>query len=115
MLICSRDQLEVDEATQTLTGELVPNHPIINAEMKRSLLQSLATQHSIPVSQTLAVGDGANDLLMLGAAGLGVAWCAKSKVQLEAPTRLNGESLVDILYLLGLEKEDIDELTAPVV
>lgn len=49
---------------------------------------------------------------MLHAAGLGVAWRAKSKVQLEAPTRLNGESLVDILYLLGLTKDDISELIA---
>jgi len=48
---------------------------------------------------------------MLHAAGLGVAWRAKSKVQLEAPTRLNGESLVDLLYLIGLKAEDIKELT----
>lgn len=48
---------------------------------------------------------------MLHEAGLGVAWRAKSKVQLEAPTRINGESLVDILHLFGLEKEDILELT----
>jgi phosphoserine phosphatase len=47
---------------------------------------------------------------MLHAAGLGVAWRAKSKVQLEAPTRINGESLTDILYLLGLDNEDISEL-----
>jgi phosphoserine phosphatase len=60
----------------------------------------------------MAVGDGANDLLMLHAAGLGVAWRAKSKVQLEAPTRINGESLVDILYLLGMDNEDIAELTS---
>lgn len=49
---------------------------------------------------------------MLKEAGLGVAWRAKSKVQLEAPTRLNGTSLVDILYLLGLREEDINELIA---
>lgn len=60
--------------------------------------------------QTLVVGDGANDLLMLKEAGLGVAWRAKAKVQLEAPTRLNGTSLKDILYLLGLQEEDIKEL-----
>ena len=49
---------------------------------------------------------------MLHAAGLGVAWRAKSKVQLEAPTRINGESLVDVLYLLGFNDEEILELTA---
>lgn len=86
------------------------SYPIIDAAQKRSLLSSIAADNNIPISQTLAVGDGANDLLMLHAAGLGVAWRAKSKVQLEAPTRINGESLVDILYLLGLEREDILEL-----
>lgn len=60
----------------------------------------------------MSIGDGANDLLMLNTAGLGVAWHAKSKVQLEAPTRLNGPSLVDILYLFGLTKDEIEELTA---
>ena len=110
MLIYSL-QLEIDPTTQTLTGKLVPTYPIICATQKRHLLQTLAAENSIPISQTMAVGDGANDLLMLHAAGLGVAWRAKSKVQLEAPTRLNGESLVDILYLLGLDARDIKELT----
>ncbi|OJZ91339.1 hypothetical protein ASPFODRAFT_124856 [Aspergillus luchuensis CBS 106.47] len=106
------NHLEIDPTTQTLTGKLVPTYPIIDASQKRSILHSIAAEHGIPISQTVAVGDGANDLLMLHAAGLGVAWRAKSKVQLEAPTRLNGESLVDILYLLGLTKDDISELIA---
>lgn len=62
------------------------------------------------MSQVISVGDGANDLLMLHSAGLGVAWRAKGKVQLEAPTRLNGQSLADILYLFGLTKLEIEEL-----
>jgi phosphoserine phosphatase len=103
-------QLEVDASTQSLTGKLVPSFPIIDAVQKRSLLRSIAAKNSIPISQTIAVGDGANDLPMLHEAGLGVAWRAKSKVQLEAPTRLNGESLVDVLYLLGLGDEEIKEL-----
>lgn len=49
----------------------------------------------------MAVGDGANDLLMLRAAGLGVAWRAKEKVQREAPHRLNGTSLDELLKLMG--------------
>lgn len=88
----------------------MPSYPIIDAAQKRTLLHSIAEQNGIPISQVVAVGDGANDLLMLHAAGLGVAWRAKSKVQLEAPTRLNGESLVDILYLLGLNRDDVKEL-----
>jgi len=90
----------------------VSSYPIIDATQKRTLLKSIATERNIPISQTMAVGDGANDLLMLHAAGLGVAWRAKSKVQLEAPTRINGESLVDVLYLLGLDNDDIAELTS---
>lgn len=112
MIILISLQLEIDTASQTLTGRLVDSYPIIDAAQKCALLTSIAAENNIPISQTMAVGDGANDLLMLHAAGLGVAWRAKSKVQLEAPTRLNGESLVDILYLLGLESEEINELVA---
>ncbi|KAI9374671.1 HAD-like domain-containing protein [Aspergillus egyptiacus] len=106
------NHLEIDPASQTLTGRLVPTYPIIDANQKRSLLHSIAADNGIDIAQTVAVGDGANDLLMLHAAGLGVAWRAKSKVQLEAPTRLNGESMVNILYLLGLSDEDVQELIA---
>lgn len=49
----------------------------------------------------MTVGDGANDLLMLQAAGLGVAWRAKEKVQREAPNRLNGDGLDELLALIG--------------
>ncbi|CAG8001531.1 unnamed protein product [Penicillium nalgiovense] len=110
--IAVANHLEIDEATQTLTGKLVPSYPIVDAAHKRTLLKSIAAENGIPLSQTMAVGDGANDLLMLHAAGLGVAWRAKSKVQLEAPVRINGESLVDVLYLLGMDNEDIAELTS---
>ncbi|KAJ5884841.1 Phosphoserine phosphatase [Penicillium taxi] len=106
------NHLAIDPETQTLTGELVPTFPIIDAAQKRTLLKKIAADNGIPIAQTLAVGDGANDLLMLHAAGLGVAWRAKSKVQLEAPTRINGQSLTDILHLLSLDKEDIAELTS---
>lgn len=112
--IAIANHLEIDEATQTLTGKLVPSYPIVDAAHKRTLLKSIAAENGIPLSQTMAVGDGANDLLMLHAAGLGVAWRAKSKVQLEAPVRINGESLVDVLYLLGMDNEDIAELTSDV-
>ena len=93
---------------------MVPEFPIIDAQRKRSLLESLASSNSIPLSQVIAVGDGANDLLMLHAAALGVAWRAKGKVQLEAPTRLNGVNLTDILYLFGLTKHETEELLTAV-
>ncbi|KAL9125067.1 MAG: hypothetical protein Q9217_005672 [Psora testacea] len=84
-----------------LIGTLSPDHPIVTPELKRSTLISLASKHNIPLSETIAVGDGSNDLLMLHAAGLGVAWNAKEKVQERAPMRLNGASLADLLYLFG--------------
>jgi phosphoserine phosphatase len=102
-----------DPETKTLTGELDPAYPIVDGTHKRNLLLSLASGKGIPLQQVMAVGDGANDIPMLQAAGLGVAWKAKSKVQLEAPARLNaGESMLDLAYLLGLTKSDIDELLA---
>lgn len=83
-----------------LSGLLDPNYPIVTPELKRETLKSLAADHVIPLSETLAVGDGSNDLLMLGTAGLGIAWNAKEKVQIRAPMRLNGNSLEDVLYLI---------------
>lgn len=60
----------------------------------------------------MAVGDGANDLLMLHAAAVGIAFNAKPKVQSEAPIALNGDSLIEVLPLLGIKKEEINQLTA---
>lgn len=102
-----------DPETKTLTGELDPDHTIVNAEYKQSLLMSLASGKGIPLAQTMAVGDGANDIPMLKTAGLGVAWKAKAKVQMEAPSRLNiGRSMLDLVYLLGLTETEVNELLA---
>ena len=96
--------LEEDSTTDIpyphLSGLLDPKYPIVTPELKRETLKSLAADYALPLSETLAVGDGSNDLLMLGAAGLGVAWNAKEKVQIRAPMRLNGSSLADVLYLI---------------
>ncbi|KAF4124454.1 phosphoserine phosphatase [Geosmithia morbida] len=93
-----------------LTGEV--EGVIVGRERKRDLLVEIAGKEGIDLSQTVAVGDGANDLLMLARAGLGVAWNAKPRVQMEAGARLNSESLLDLLYLFGLTAEDIDVLLA---
>ena len=84
-----------------LSGQLNPDFPIVTPQLKRSMLLQLSAERSFPLSEIMAVGDGSNDLLMLGAAGLGIAWRAKEKVQVAAPMRLNGESLAELLYLLG--------------
>jgi phosphoserine phosphatase len=107
------NHLLTDPNTNTLTGELDPAHPIIDAQHKKTLLLSLAEGKGLTMEQTMVVGDGANDIPMLRAAGLGVAWKAKSKVQMEAPARLNvGESMLDLVFLLGLTGRDVEELLA---
>ncbi|KAI1472281.1 phosphoserine phosphatase serb [Daldinia caldariorum] len=93
-----------------LTGEVKGR--IVGRERKQELLLEIAKKEGAALEQVVAVGDGANDLLMLDTAGLGVAWNAKPRVQLEANARLNGESLVDLLYLFGLTSEEVELLTA---
>ncbi|KAL8710223.1 MAG: hypothetical protein Q9220_005154 [cf. Caloplaca sp. 1 TL-2023] len=83
-----------------LSGELSSDHPIVVPEYKKHVLKTLAHENSIPLAETFVVGDGSNDLFMLGAAGLGVAWRAKERVQREAPQRLNGTTLSDLIFLL---------------
>ncbi|KAH6605199.1 hypothetical protein Trco_006906 [Trichoderma cornu-damae] len=91
-----------------LTGEV--KGIIVGKERKRDLLVEIARSEGIDLSQVIAVGDGANDLLMMEKAGLGVAWNAKPTVQMEAGARLNGQSMLDLLYLFGFTGEEIDML-----
>ncbi|MCI0507616.1 MAG: phosphoserine phosphatase SerB, partial [Gammaproteobacteria bacterium] len=88
--------LEVNEGH--LTGRVLGN--IVNGEVKANFLSELAGQLNIDLNRTIAVGDGANDLLMLGRAGLGVAYRAKPKVQQQADAVLNHSSLDAILHFL---------------
>jgi phosphoserine phosphatase SerB len=91
-----------------LTGQVTL--PIVNAERKRDLLSTIAQLHDIPKELTMAVGDGANDLLMLSEAGFGVAFNAKPRVQEQAQARINQPSLFNVLYLLGYTDEELDLL-----
>ena len=86
-----------------LTGQLDLSNGkvIVTPEYKKATLIAEASKRGIPLEQTLSAGDGSNDLQMLGAAGLGIAWNAKPKTQELAPMRLNGETLAELLYLLG--------------
>lgn len=99
---------EVVVADGKLTGEA--KGTIVGKERKRDLLVEIAAKEKIDLSQVVAVGDGANDLLMMDKAGLGVAWNAKPRVQMEADARLNGESLLDLLFLFGFTSEEVDML-----
>ena len=82
-----------------LTGRVIP--PVVNADEKRARLISLASSMAIDLSQTMAVGDGANDLKMLEAAGIGVAFRAKPVVREQARYQFSHVGLDGALYLLG--------------
>ena len=102
------NHLVVSEDGKTLSGELTGE--IVHAERKRQHVLDIAEKEGVLLEQVLVVGDGANDLPMMGVAGLGVAFNAKPKVQLAAPARLNRKSLLDVLYLLGLSKAEQNQL-----
>ena len=89
-----------------LTGELVG--PIVDRERKAALLREIAATDNVPLSQTVAVGDGANDLDMLSEAGLGIAFNAKPIVSEAADTALSVPYLDAILFVLGIRREDVE-------
>jgi phosphoserine phosphatase len=88
-----------------LTGRVLD--PIIDKDGKTEALRRFAELAGVPLSQTVAVGDGANDLGMIGAAGLGVAFNAKPIVRDAADTALNVPYLDAILYLLGISRDAV--------
>ena len=88
-----------------LTGAV--QKPIIDKNTKRERLAALAAERNLPLSQTLAVGDGANDLDMIRIAGLGVALHAKPAVAAEAQVRIDHGDLTALLYLQGYDDEEI--------
>jgi phosphoserine phosphatase len=84
--------------------------PIVNARRKAELLEELAARDGIPLEQVIAIGDGANDLLMLQKAGLGIAFHAKPKLREAAHTAISSSGLDAILYLLGIAGRDVQAL-----
>ncbi|WP_031523954.1 phosphoserine phosphatase SerB [Streptomyces sp. NRRL F-5123] len=93
-----------------LTGRVTG--PIVDRAGKARLLRSFAEQAGVPLSQTVAIGDGANDLDMLNAAGLGVAFNAKPVVREAADTSVNVPFLDTVLFLLGITREEIEAADA---
>ena len=96
-----------------LTGEVVG--PIVDRAGKAAALRAFAAASGVPLEQTVAIGDGANDLDMLTAAGLGVAFNAKAVVRAAADTALRVPFLDVILYLLGLTREEIEAVELDLV
>jgi phosphoserine phosphatase len=85
---------------------------IVDRQGKREALEEFAREFGIPVTRTIAIGDGANDLDMLDAAGLGIAFNAKPVVQAAADTAVNAPYLDSVLFLLGITREEIEEADA---
>ncbi len=93
-----------------LTGHVVGD--IVDREGKREALEGFAREFGIPLARTIAIGDGANDLDMLEAAGLGIAFNARPIVQAAADTSVNAPYLDCVLFLLGITREEIEEADA---
>jgi len=86
-----------------LTGALTP--PILGPQAKQAFLQAFTSEIGAEPAQTLAIGDGANDLPMLSVAGLGVAYRAKPVVEAQAGARIASGDLRSALYFLGIEQD----------
>ena len=90
-----------------LTGKLIG--PIIDRAGKAQALRDFAAMHSIELEQTIAIGDGANDLDMITLAGMGIAFNAKPAVKAAADSSVSAPYLDSVLYLLGITREEVDE------
>ncbi|MCW2818107.1 MAG: serB [Marmoricola sp.] len=97
------NELEIVEGR--LTGRVLGT--IVDRAGKAAALRRFAAESGVPVSATIAIGDGANDLDMLNAAGLGIAFNAKPVVQEAAHTAVNVPYMDAVLYLLGISREEI--------
>ncbi|UXI00789.1 phosphoserine phosphatase [Photobacterium sp. TY1-4] len=82
-----------------LTGQVLG--AVVDAQVKADILHMLAEEYDIPPHNTVAIGDGANDLLMIKAAGLGIAYHAKPKVQAEAPSSIRHADLGGVMCILS--------------
>lgn len=99
---------DLDWDGEELSG--VVRGEIVNAEKKKKILIELREKHHLHPEETIAVGDGANDLLMLREAGLGVAWHAKEVVRKEADLEINHGPMTTLLYFLGYEGDFFEAL-----
>ena len=101
---------ELEIVDGTFTGDVIGD--IVDRDRKAELLRDIAEEVGVPIEQTVAVGDGANDLAMLEAAGLGVAFNAKPVVTAAADTSVTVPYLDAVLFMLGIRREDIEAADA---
>jgi phosphoserine phosphatase len=92
------NKLKIEDGV--LTGEI--DGPLIDSHAKRMALEEFADQEQVQLEQTVAIGDGANDLEMIKAAGLGIAFNAKPKVAAAADTTISNQDLSTVLLLMGI-------------
>ena len=92
----SANQLEVKDGL--LTGKLVGQ--IINPKVKKETLEKWRKELQLPRERTVAIGDGANDLLMLKSAGIGIAFCAKEVLKKEIPHHVDKRDFLEVLPLI---------------
>ncbi len=101
---------ELEIVDGTLTGRVVG--PIVDRAGKAAALRDFAEQAGVPMAQTVAVGDGANDIDMLAAAGLGIAFNAKPALREVADASLSHPYLDTVLFLLGITRGEIEAADA---
>ncbi len=101
---------ELEVVDGRLTGRVVG--PIVDRAGKAKALRDFATQAGVPMEQTVAVGDGANDIDMLNAAGLGVAFNAKPALREVADASLSHPYLDTVLFILGVTRAEIEAADA---
>lgn len=101
---------ELEIVDGKLTGNVVGK--VVDRAGKAEALREYAAELGLPLTSTIAIGDGANDLDMLAAAGLGVAYNAKPAVRSAAETAINVPYLDTIMYLLGFTREEIEAADA---
>ena len=89
-----------------ITGRI--SGPIINREAKAEALVEFAKKEGVELNQTIAIGDGANDLGMIEIAGLGIAFNAKPKVKLQADASISTPYLDSVLFLMGITRAEIN-------
>jgi phosphoserine phosphatase len=99
------NRLEIKNGT--LTGKVQGD--IVNAAQKARLVNQMACDEGIPLDQVVAIGDGANDSLMLTQAGLGIAYNAKKALDQVANVTLSHARFKHVFHLLGITEDDIDE------
>ncbi|MFH2057572.1 MAG: phosphoserine phosphatase SerB [Pseudomonadota bacterium] len=98
---------ELDIKDGKVTGKVVGE--VVDGEKKAALLRQIAQKENISLEQTIAVGDGANDLPMISIAGLGVAFNAKPIVRQKASNAISSLGLDGLLYLIGIHEREIKE------